>query len=116
MLQKLVTLRREIHRFPELSGKEFETAQRIVNFLTPFDPSKIITDLGTTGVAAVYDFGEVETTIMIRCELDALPIQEVNSFEYRSVNDSVVLFYYFTQLKKREKERPELWLILNSKI
>jgi amidohydrolase len=89
MLQKLVTLRREIHRFPELSGKEFETAQRIVNFLTPFDPSKIITDLGTTGVAAVYDFGEVETTIMIRCELDALPIQEVNSFEYRSVNDSV---------------------------
>ncbi|MFY0683096.1 MAG: amidohydrolase [Balneola sp.] len=89
MLQQLVALRKEIHRFPELSGKEHETAQRIVNFLTPFEPDQIITELGTTGVAAVYDFGEVETTIMIRCELDALPIQEINAFEYRSVYNSI---------------------------
>ncbi len=89
MIQQLVALRREIHRFPELSGKEFETAQRIVNFLTPFEPDQIITELGATGVAAVYDFGQPETTIMIRCELDALPIQEINSFEYRSSYDSV---------------------------
>ncbi len=89
MIQQLVALRRELHRYPELSGLEFETAQRIVNFLLPFEPDQVITDLGTTGVAAVYDFGEPETTIMIRCELDALPIQEVNSFEYRSVTDSV---------------------------
>ena len=89
MIQPLVALRKEIHRFPELSGQEFETAQRIVNFLKPFEPNQIITDLGSTGVAAVYDFGDPETTIMIRCELDALPIQEVNTFEYRSVTDSV---------------------------
>ncbi|MEP1152697.1 MAG: amidohydrolase [Balneola sp.] len=89
MIQQLVALRKEIHRFPELSGKEHETAQRIVNFLTPFEPDQIITELGTTGVAAVYDFGEVETTIMIRCELDALPIQEINTFEYRSVYNSI---------------------------
>ena len=89
MLQQLIALRKEIHRFPELSGKEYETAQRIVNFLTPFEPDQIITELGTTGVAAVYDFGKIETTIMIRCELDALPIQEINSFEYRATVDSV---------------------------
>ncbi|MEQ9278083.1 MAG: amidohydrolase [Balneola sp.] len=89
MIQPLVALRKEIHRFPELSGQEFETAQRIVNFLKPYEPNQIITDLGSTGVAAVYDFGDPETTIMIRCELDALPIQEVNTFEYRSVTDSV---------------------------
>jgi amidohydrolase len=89
MLSQLTSLRKELHRFPELSGKEFETAQRIVNFLTPFEPTKIISELGTTGVAAVYDYGDPETTIMIRCELDALPIQEVNTFEYRSVTDSV---------------------------
>lgn len=89
MIQPLVALRRELHRFPELSGLEFETAQRIVNFLLPFEPDQVITELGTTGVAAVYNFGDPETTIMIRCELDALPIQEVNSFEYRSVTDSV---------------------------
>lgn len=89
MIQQLVALRRELHRFPELSGLEVETSQRIVNFLLPFEPDQVITDLGTTGVAAVYDFGVPETTIMIRCELDALPIQEGNSFEYRSVTDSV---------------------------
>ena len=89
MLQQLIALRKEIHRFPELSGKEYETAQRIVNFLYPFEPDQIITELGTTGVAAVYDFGKIETTIMIRCELDALPIQEINSFEYRSTVDLV---------------------------
>ncbi|HCT53749.1 MAG TPA: amidohydrolase, partial [Balneola sp.] len=89
MLSQLTSLRKELHRFPELSGKEFETAQRIVNFLTPFEPTKIISELGTTGVAAVYDYGDSETTILIRCELDALPIQEVNTFEYRSVTDSV---------------------------
>lgn len=89
MIQQLITLRREIHRCPELSGKEYETAQRIVNFLTPFEPDQVITDLGTTGVAAVYDFGDPLTTIMIRCELDALPIQEINAFEYRSTIDSI---------------------------
>lgn len=89
MIQQLVALRRELHRFPELSSLEFETAQRIVNFLLPFEPGQIITALGTTGVAAVYDFGDPETTIMIRCELDALPIQEINTFEYRSATDSV---------------------------
>ncbi len=89
MIQQLVALRKELHRYPELSGLEFETAQRIVNFLLPFEPDQIITDLGTTGVAAVYDFGDTETTIIIRCELDALPISEVNTFEYRSVNDNV---------------------------
>lgn len=89
MLQQLVALRKEIHRYPELSGLEFQTAQRIINFLLPFQPDHIFTELGTTGVAAVYDFGDPDTTIMIRCELDALPIQEVNSFEYRSVNDKV---------------------------
>jgi len=89
MIEQLIALRREIHRFPELSSYEFETAQRIVNFLTPFEPDEIITELGTTGVAAVYDFGDPQTTIMIRCELDALPIQEINAFEYRSTIDSV---------------------------
>lgn len=89
MLQQLIALRKDLHRFPELSGKEYETAQRIVNFITPFEPNQIITELGTTGVAAVYDFGRIDTTIMIRCELDALPIHEINSFEYRSSFDSI---------------------------
>lgn len=89
MIQQLIALRREIHRYPELSSKEFETAQRIVNFLTPFEPDQIITEVGSTGVAAIYDFGETETTIMIRCELDALPISEINTFEYRSNTDFV---------------------------
>lgn len=44
----------------------------------------MISGLGGHGVAAIYEFGDSGPTVMIRCELDALPIQEQNTFEYCS--------------------------------
>lgn len=75
-LVELTRLRRDLHRRPELSGEEVETAKTIVKELSPLSPTKVITGLGGHGVAAVFDSGKEGPTVLFRAELDALPIQE----------------------------------------
>lgn len=89
MLTEITALRRELHRYPELSGLEKQTAARIRDFITSHHPARFIEGLGGNGLAAIYDFGEGGPTIMFRCELDALPIEEMNGFEYRSTQAGV---------------------------
>jgi amidohydrolase len=88
-LEELIQLRQELHKHPEVSGKETETAQRIIDFLSKYKPNEIITNLGGNGLLAIYKGDEEGKTILFRCELDALPIQEINSFEYKSVYEGV---------------------------
>jgi amidohydrolase len=88
MSAQLVQLRHELHRHPELSGKETATANRIVEFAKAYQPSQIISGIGGHGLAIVYAYGD-GPAVMIRCELDALPIAEANDFVYRSVNPGV---------------------------
>lgn len=83
----LIELRHDLHRHPEISGEEKETAQRIRNFLEQAKPDRIVADLGGHGVAAVYDSGKNGPAILIRSELDALPIQEKSEAGYRSSVD-----------------------------
>ena len=75
---RLTALRHELHRHPEISGQEQETAARIVQRLQGYTPDQILTGLGGHGVAALFDSGNAGPTVAIRCELDALPIQEVS--------------------------------------
>jgi amidohydrolase len=89
MLKALTTLRKDLHRNPEISGQEKDTALRIKGFLKDTDPTEIIEDIGGHGFAAVYEFSEKGPIVMIRCELDALPIEEENQFEHRSLVQGV---------------------------
>lgn len=75
-LIELAEFRRDLHRWPELSGDEVETARRIRAALEPLAPSRILTGLGGHGVAAVFDSGRAGPTVLFRAELDALPIEE----------------------------------------
>lgn len=88
-IDELIQLRHELHRFPELSGEEKETAGRIVDYLKNFEPDEIITGLGGFGVAAVFNGESDGPTVMIRSELDALSISESMDIEYNSENDGV---------------------------
>jgi len=88
-LESLVLLRKELHKNPEVSGKEVETAKRIVAFLERYAPDEIITEIGKTGIAAIYKGKQAGKTVLFRCELDALPIGEINTFEHRSLTDGV---------------------------
>ena len=81
----IYSLREEIHQNPELSNCEKETAQRIASFLKPLNPTKLYQNIGGYGLLA--QFGEESKAtekILFRCEMDALPIQEVSSLKYRS--------------------------------
>ncbi|QDP84160.1 amidohydrolase [Chryseobacterium sp. SNU WT5] len=90
-MNDILTLRKHLHQNPELSGFEFETAKTIASFLKNYKPDELLENLGNgTGVIAIYHpEKEVKQTIMFRCELDALPIQEINDFEHQSVTDEV---------------------------
>ena len=84
MNETLVLLRKELHQHPELSGEEYTTAKRIVNFVKEYHPTNIISNIGGHGVAVVYEFSKEGPTVAIRCELDALPIIEENTFSHQS--------------------------------
>lgn len=88
-LEKLKLLRKELHRYPELSGHETETARRIKKSIEKCHNIKIIENIGGNGLAVITEFSNSGPTIVIRCELDALPIEEVNDFEYHSVNKGI---------------------------
>lgn len=87
--EKLTHLRKHLHRHPEVSGREYETSKTISAFLREHSPDRIIEGLGGTGVAAIYEGKEKGKTVLIRCELDALPIPEINTFDYRSESPGV---------------------------
>ncbi|WP_373050684.1 amidohydrolase [Thalassovita aquimarina] len=80
----LTEWRRDLHRHPELSGEEAETAKRVVEMLSPTKPDRVLAGLGGHGIAAVYEAAEDGPSILLRCELDALPIEELSDVPYRS--------------------------------
>lgn len=83
-LIELTAFRRKLHRYPELSGEEVETARKITAALQAMSPTRILTGLGGHGVAAVFDSGKDGPTVLFRAELDALPIEEQNNIEWSS--------------------------------
>lgn len=89
LLAELVTLRRTLHAHPEVSGAEAETAERIRAFLTRYQPDLLHTGVGGHGVCAVFDSGKLGPTVAIRCELDAVPVDEANDVAHRSVRKGV---------------------------
>jgi amidohydrolase len=81
---ELVAFRRKLHRMPELSREEAQTAREVQAFLKSTGPDRIITGLGGHGVAAIYDGRAPGPTVMVRSELDGLPIEEISSAPHRS--------------------------------
>lgn len=81
---EIVRWRRWLHARPELSGEERETAAAVVAMLAPTTPDRLLADLGGHGVAAVYEGREAGPTVMVRAELDGLPIEETGAVPHRS--------------------------------
>jgi len=76
-----VGLRRELHRIPELGFQEVETTRLVEAFLAergiPFERSPS----GTGGVAVL---GSGEPVVLLRADLDALPLEEATDLPFRS--------------------------------
>jgi len=71
---------------PELSGHESHTHDFLLKQLNQLSPDKIVKNLGGNGLAAIFNNQNYDKTIMFRCDIDALPIAEKNTVEYKSKN------------------------------
>ncbi|PLW91898.1 MAG: amidohydrolase [Marinilabiliales bacterium] len=87
MNEEIIQLRHSLHKEPEVSNDEFKTADRISAFMMSLKPDEAV-KLSKTGLAFVFDSGNPGQTSMFRAELDALPIKEINTFDYASENDA----------------------------
>lgn len=88
MNQEIIKLRHEIHKHPEVSNDEYDTSERIINFIRKYNPDEII-KLGETGLAFAFNGKEKGKTVVFRSELDALPIKEKLGLEYKSIHDGI---------------------------
>ena len=62
----------------EISGKEKNTSKFIADYLKSTSPARIIENIGGYGVAAEYGTDSHSPVIMLRADIDALPITETN--------------------------------------
>ncbi len=86
----LAALRRNLHRHAELSGKEVDTQALIRKFILRHAPAaETVTGLGGTGLAFCYPGRSEGPTVMVRAELDALPIHEATPMRHRSLKPGV---------------------------
>jgi amidohydrolase len=79
-------IRRDIHAHPELCYQEARTSDVVAQKLTEWG-IPIVRGLGKTGVVGSIKAGTSTRTIGLRADMDALPLQEHNTFAHRSSND-----------------------------
>lgn len=90
--QEFITIRRHLHKYPELSFEEYETSNFIAKKLEEFGIK--YERVGDTGIKAVIE-GEQENlsakfTVALRADIDALPIKEETGEPYSSVYEGIM--------------------------
>ena len=82
---ELQLIRRDLHAHPELCYEEQRTSDVVAARLTDWG-IPVVRGLGITGVVGVLKRGTSSRAIGLRADMDALPMQEVNSFAHASVH------------------------------
>jgi amidohydrolase len=89
MRDQLVAWRRDLHMHPELGFEEVRTAGLVVEHLTRLG-CRVYTGVAKTGVIGLLQGARPGPTVMLRFDMDALPIQEENQVEYASQTPGVM--------------------------
>ena len=80
---KLIEWRRDFHQNPELSNREFKTAEKIAKHLTDIG-LQVETNIAKTGVVAILEGDQPGKVIAIRADIDGLPVTERNDLDFKS--------------------------------
>ena len=88
IVKEVIKIRRYLHKYPEISEKEYNTCKYIRNYLNNIGINNKV--IGKTGAVGTLIKDEDFPTVAIRAEIDALPINEENTFEYKSKNNGVM--------------------------
>lgn len=87
---KVIEWRREIHQNPELSNREFKTAEKIAAHLNSLG-IVVQTGVAHTGVVGVLKGDQPGKVVALRADIDALPVTERNDLEFKSTVTSEFL-------------------------
>ena len=92
ILPGVVADRRDFHEHPELAHQEVRTAGVVADRLRAIGLDDIRTGIASTGVTGLIrgTAGPGGKTVLLRADMDALPIHELNEVEYRSRTDGVM--------------------------
>ncbi len=85
----LVQWRRDLHQHPELGFLETRTAGRVADHLRGLG-IEVATGIGKTGVVGIIEGSSPGPTVLLRFDMDALPIQELNDLPYASQHAGVM--------------------------
>ncbi|UJA00806.1 amidohydrolase [Acinetobacter johnsonii] len=85
--QQLLSWRHELHRHPELSGQEFQTTDKLKQWLSEYG---IETSPWGLKTGLIADIGTGHPIVAIRADIDALPIHEEIEQDFRSTHDGVM--------------------------
>lgn len=83
-LPEFQALRRDIHQHPETAFEETRTAEIVAGELRRHG-LEVVTGIAETGVVGILRAGSSDRAIGLRADMDALDVEELNSFEHRSV-------------------------------
>jgi len=86
---EVISLRRNFHMHPELGFREVRTAKIVGNYLSELGLD-VKTGVARTGVVGILKGKGKGKTILLRADMDALPIEEMSSISYKSVNKGVM--------------------------
>ncbi len=86
----VIAIRRHLHQHPELSFNEFSTSAYICSILDEHQISYKSTIVKTGIVAIIEGNNPTKKTILLRADMDALPIEEKNEISYASQNKGVM--------------------------
>ncbi len=81
--EQLVAWRRDFHQHPEVAFEEVRTSQKVAEILTELG-LEVQYGVGKTGVVGILEGTGNGPTILVRADMDALPIQEENNVPYKS--------------------------------
>tara|TARA_R110002051_G_scaffold325867_1_gene432517 strand:- start:44849 stop:46126 length:1278 start_codon:yes stop_codon:yes gene_type:complete len=80
---KVIDWRRDFHQFPELSNREFKTAEKIAKHLKSLG-IEVQTGVAKTGVVGILKGDQPGKVVGLRADIDALPVTERNDLPYKS--------------------------------
>jgi amidohydrolase len=80
---KMIEWRRDLHRNPELSNREFKTAAKVAEHLKSLG-IEVQTGIAKTGVVGLLKGGKPGPVIALRADMDALPVTERNDLAFAS--------------------------------
>src|SRR5512136_50078 len=86
---QLIAWRRDFHRHPELGFQEFRTSGIVAKYLSSLG-MEVQTGVGKTGVVGLLEGARSGPVVMLRFDMDALPIQEASQTDYASQTPGVM--------------------------